>query len=159
LISSPRVVTANGKQATIEQGREIPYQTSSGNNGTNTQFKKAVLSLTVSPQITPDNRVIMDLNVTNDSQGANVSTGTGGSAPAIDTRRLDTQVLIRSGDTVVLGGVFQRESTNAASKVPLLGDLPLLGFLFHNSNRSDVKRELLIFVTPKVLQEGLQVKS
>ena len=156
VISSPRVVTANGKQATIEQGREIPYQTSSGNTGTNTQFKKAVLSLTVSPQITPDNRVIMDLNVTNDSQGENVTTGTG-SAPAIDTRKLDTQVLIRSGDTVVLGGVFQRESSSGASKVPLLGDIPLLGFLFRNGTRSDTKRELLIFVTPKVLQEGLKV--
>ncbi|NGY06501.1 type IV pilus secretin PilQ [Solimonas terrae] len=156
VISSPRVVTANGKQATIEQGREIPYQTSSGNSGTNTQFKKAVLSLTVSPQITPDNRVIMDLNVTNDSQGENVTTGSG-SAPAIDTRKLDTQVLIRSGDTVVLGGVFQRESTTGASKVPLLGDVPLLGFLFRNSSKSDTKRELLIFVTPKVLQDGLKV--
>lgn len=156
VISSPRVVTANGKQATIEQGREIPYQTSSGNTGTNTQFKKAVLSLTVAPQITPDNRVIMDLNVTNDSQGENVTTGTG-SAPAIDTRKLDTQVLIRSGDTVVLGGVFQRETSDSASKVPLLGDIPLLGFLFRNSDRSDTKRELLIFVTPKVLQEGLKV--
>lgn len=156
VISTPRVVTANGKQALIEQGREIPYQTSSGNNGTNTQFKKAVLSLTVSPQITPDNRVIMDLNVTNDSQGANVTTA-GGTAPAIDTRRLDTQVLIKSGETVVLGGVFQRETTNSASKVPLLGDIPLLGALFRNNQRSDVKRELLIFVTPKVLQEGLAV--
>lgn len=156
VISSPRVVTANGKQATIEQGREIPYQTSSGNTGTNTSFKKAVLSLTVAPQITPDNRVIMDLNVTNDSQGENVTTGTG-SAPAIDTRKLDTQVLIRSGDTVVLGGVFQRESTTGASKVPLLGDIPLLGFLFRNDSRSDTKRELLIFVTPKVLQDGLKV--
>jgi type IV pilus assembly protein PilQ len=157
LISSPRVVTANGKQAVIEQGREIPYVTSSGNNGANTQFKKAVLSLTVSPQITPDNRVIMDLNVTNDSQGADVNVGTGGSAPAIDTRKLDTQVLIRSGDTVVLGGVFQRETTTAKSKVPLLGDIPLLGFLFSNDNKTDAKRELLIFVTPRVLQEGLKV--
>ncbi|WP_028081135.1 type IV pilus secretin PilQ [Solimonas soli] len=157
VISSPRVVTANGKQAVIEQGQEIPYVTSSGNQGANTQFKKAVLSLTVSPQITPDNRVIMDLNVTNDSVGSDVNTGTGGQAPAIDTRKLDTQVLIRSGDTVVLGGIFQRSRTNSQSKVPLLGDIPLLGFLFSNSDRSDTKRELLIFVTPKVLQEGLKV--
>ena len=156
VISTPRVVTANGKQAMIEQGREIPYQTSSGNSGTNTQFKKAVLSLTVSPQITPDNRVIMDLNVTNDTQGANVQTGAG-TAPAIDTRRVDTQVLIKSGETVVLGGVFQRETISGSGKVPLLGDIPLLGVLFRNSNRSDTKRELLIFVTPKVLQEGLTV--
>ncbi|NKF21160.1 type IV pilus secretin PilQ [Solimonas marina] len=157
VISSPRVVTANGKQATIEQGQEIPYQTSSSNSGTNTQFKKAVLSLTVAPQITPDNRVIMDLNVTNDSKGTDVNTGTGGTAPAIDTRKLDTQVLVRSGDTVVLGGVFQHSTTDSTSKVPLLGDIPLLGFLFRNSDKEDSKRELLIFVTPKVLQEGLKV--
>jgi type IV pilus assembly protein PilQ len=154
VISTPRVVTANGKQATIEQGREIPYQTSSGNTGTQTQFKKAVLSLTVTPQITPDNRVVMDLSVSNDSQGENVTTGTG-SAPAIDTRKVDTQVLIRSGETVVLGGVFQEESSESTAKVPLLGDIPLLGHLFRNSTRSKNKRELLIFVTPKVLQEGL----
>lgn len=157
VISSPRVVTANGKQAIIEQGQEIPYVTSSGNQGSNTQFKKAVLSLTVTPQITPDNRVIMDLNVTNDSRGSDVNTGTGGQAPAIDTRKLDTQVLIRSGDTVVLGGIFQRTRNDSQSKVPLLGDIPLLGFLFSNSDRSDTKRELLIFVTPKVLQEGLKI--
>jgi type IV pilus assembly protein PilQ len=156
VISTPRVVTANGKQATIEQGREIPYQSSSGNSGTQTQFKKAVLSLIVTPQITPDNRVVMDLGVTNDSQGENVATGVG-QAPAIDTRRLDTQVLIRSGETVVLGGVFQQENRNSTGKVPFLGDIPLLGNLFRNSTRSDTKRELLIFVTPKVLQEGLKV--
>ncbi len=157
VISTPRIVTANGKQATIEQGREIPYQTSSGNTGATTSFKKAVLSLIVTPQITPDDRVVMDLAVTNDSQGEDVSTGLG-SAPAIDTRRLDTQVLIRSGETVVLGGVFQQENRHAAGKVPLLGDIPLLGALFRNSSRSDNKRELLIFVTPRVLQEGLSVK-
>ena len=157
IISTPRVVTANGKQAVIEQGREIPYQSSSGNAGTQTQFKKAVLSLSVSPQITPDNRVIMDLSVTNDSQGEDVNTGVG-SAPAIDTRRLDTQVLIASGETVVLGGVFQEETRRSSAKVPFLGDIPLLGTLFRNNSRSDNKRELLIFVTPRVLQEGLVVQ-
>ncbi|MEQ1440524.1 type IV pilus secretin PilQ [Fontimonas sp. SYSU GA230001] len=157
LISTPRVVTANGKEAVIEQGREIPYQTSSGNQGTQTQFKKAVLSLTVTPQITPDNRVVMDLAVTNDSQGENVNTGLG-SAPAIDTRKLNTQVLIKSGETVVLGGVFQEESQRSSAKVPLLGDVPLLGALFKNTRTSQNKRELLIFVTPRVLQEGLAVK-
>lgn len=157
VISTPRVVTANGKQALIEQGREIPYQSSSGNTGTQTQFKKAVLSLTVTPQITPDNRVVMDLSVTNDSQGENVNTGVG-SAPAIDTRRLETQVLIKSGETVVLGGVFQDESTKGASKVPFLGDVPMIGRLFRSDSSSRNKRELLIFVTPRVLQEGLAVK-
>ncbi len=157
VISTPRVVTANGKQAVIEQGREIPYLSSSGNTGAQTQFKKAVLSLTVSPQITPDNRVVMDLAVTNDSQGEDVNTSLGGSAPAIDTRRLETQVLIKSGETIVLGGVFQEESTKSASKVPLLGDIPLLGVLFRSDSTSRNKRELLIFVTPRVLQEGLAV--
>jgi type IV pilus assembly protein PilQ len=157
VISTPRVVTANGKQAVIEQGREIPYQSTSGNAGTQTQFKKAVLSLTVNPQITPDDRVVLDLSVTNDSQGENVNTGVG-SAPAIDTRRLDTQVLIGSGETVVLGGVFQEEKTNSAAKIPFLGDIPLIGSLFRNSSRNSNKRELLIFVTPRVLQEGLSVK-
>lgn len=157
VISTPRVVTANGKQAVIEQGREIPYQSSSGNAGTQTEFKKAVLSLTVNPQITPDNRVVLDLSVTNDSQGENVNTGVG-SAPAIDTRRLDTQVLIGSGETVVLGGVFQEESRRSSAKVPMLGDIPLLGRLFRRDSSAANKRELLIFVTPRVLQEGLSVK-
>ena len=136
---------------------EIPYQSSSGNTGTQTQFKKAVLSLTVTPQITPDNRVVMDLSVTNDSQGENVNTGVG-SAPAIDTRRLETQVLIKSGETVVLGGVFQDESSKGATKVPFLGDVPMIGRLFRSDSNSRNKRELLIFVTPRVLQEGLAVK-
>ncbi|MEW6168674.1 MAG: type IV pilus secretin PilQ [Pseudomonadota bacterium] len=157
VISTPRVVTANGKQAVIEQGREIPYQSFSGNQGTQTEFKKAVLSLTVTPQITPDNRVVMDLSVTNDSQGEDVNTGVG-SAPAIDTRRLDTQVLITSGETVVLGGVFQEENRRSNAKVPLLGDIPLIGSLFSNNIRSQNKRELLIFVTPRVLREGLAVQ-
>jgi len=154
LISTPRVITANGKQATIEQGREIPYQEAASSGAATVSFKKAVLSLSVTPQITPDNRVVMDLAVTNDSQGQNVSTGLG-SAPAIDTRRLTTQVLVRSGETVVLGGVFQQDNRSSQAKVPLLGDIPLLGFLFRNDIKSSNKRELLIFVTPKVLQEGL----
>jgi type IV pilus assembly protein PilQ len=157
VISTPRVITANGKQASIEQGREIPYEQAASSGATTIQFKKAVLSLTVTPQITPDSRVVMDLAVTNDSQGTNVSTGSG-QAPAIDTRRLTTQVLIKSGETVVLGGVFQQESTATAAKVPLLGDIPLIGFLFRSDTRSTVKRELLIFVTPKVLREGLKLE-
>jgi type IV pilus assembly protein PilQ len=158
VISTPRVITANGKQASIEQGREIPYQESASSGATSVSFKKAVLSLSVTPQITPDDRVVMDLAVTNDSQGENVSTGLG-SAPAIDTRRLNTQVLIRSGETVVLGGVFQQENSSSRAKVPLLGDIPLIGALFRNDIKSSNKRELLIFVTPKVLQEGLQTNN
>ena len=156
VVSTPRVITANGKQAEIEQGREIPYQTSSGTSGTTTSFKKASLRLAVTPQITPDNRVLMDLEVTNDTQGTNVSTGAG-SAPAIDTRRVTTQVLVKTGETVVLGGVYQQDSGKDVTKVPFFGDIPVLGHLFRNDTNNTNKRELLIFVTPKILQEGLRV--
>ena len=156
VVSTPRVITANGKQAEIEQGREIPYQTSSGTTGTTTSFKKASLRLAVTPQITPDNRVLMDLEVTNDTQGTNVSTGAG-SAPAIDTRRVTTQVLVKTGETVVLGGVYQQDSGKDVTKVPFFGDIPVLGHLFRNDTTNTNKRELLIFVTPKILQEGLRV--
>jgi type IV pilus assembly protein PilQ len=157
VISTPRVITANGKQASIEQGREIPFQTTAGGNQNATvEFKKAVLSLTVTPQITPDNRILMDLDVTNDTVGQNVPVAGGGSAPSIDTRKVTTQVLVRTGDTIVLGGIFEQSTRNDASKVPLLGDIPVLGALFRSRSRENIKRELLIFVTPKMLQEGLR---
>ena len=152
VISTPRVITANGKKALIEQGQEIPYQSSSANTGTNVQFKKAVLSLDVTPQITPDNRVLMDLEVRNDSAGT-VTQG----VPSIDTKRVTTQVLIKTGETVVLGGVYQQTNTKSISKIPLLGDVPLLGSLFRNDLNTATKRELLIFITPKILQDGLKV--
>lgn len=156
VVSTPRVITANGKEATVEQGREIPYLEASSSGASAISFKKAVLSLTVTPQITPDNRVMMDLRITNDSQGQNVALGLG-SAPAIDTRRLNTNVLVKTGETVVLGGVFDQTNTDTTTKVPLLGDIPLLGNLFRNNAKNNNKRELLIFVTPKILQEGLRV--
>ena len=152
VVSTPRVITANGKKALIEQGQEIPYQSSSANAGTNVQFKKAVLSLDVTPQITPDNRVLMDLEITNDSPGA-VTQG----IPSIDTKHVTTQVLVKTGETVVLGGVYQQNNANSASKVPLLGDIPLLGVLFRHDLSTATKRELLIFITPKILQDGLKV--
>jgi len=157
VISSPRVITANGKQASIEQGREIPYQNSTSSGATAVQFKKAVLSLNVTPQITPDNRVIMDLAVTNDTQGTDVNTGNGGSAPAIDTRKVNTQVLVDNGQTVVLGGIYEQTSNGSITKVPFLGDIPLLGALFRTTAKSVNKTELLIFITPKILSEGLKV--
>jgi type IV pilus assembly protein PilQ len=157
IISTPRVITANGKKAFVEQGREIPYLEASSSGATSISFKKAVLSLSVTPQITPDNRILMDLDVTNDAQGQNVALGLG-TAPAIDTRRLSTQVLVKTGDTVVLGGVFEQTTSDDRSKVPLLGDIPLIGRLFSNDRRNNSKRELLIFVTPKTLQEGLSVE-
>ena len=157
VISSPRVITANGKQAAIEQGREIPFQNATSSGATAVQFKKAVLSLNVTPQITPDNRVIMDLAVTNDSQGANVAQSGGGSAPAIDTRKVTTQVLVDNGQTVVLGGIYEQTSNDSVTKVPLLGDVPLLGALFRTKSKVQNKTELLIFITPKILSEGLKV--
>jgi len=117
-----------------------------------------VLSLSVTPQITPDGRIIMDLAVHDDSVGQNVSTGTGGSVPSINTREVDTQVLVDNGQTVVLGGVYQQTVNKNVSKVPLLGDLPLLGFLFRNTQLQNQKQELLIFITPKILTGELNAK-
>lgn len=156
VVSSPRVITANGKEALVEQGREIPYLEASSSGAATISFRKAVLSLNVTPQITPDNRVMMDLKVTNDTQGQNVALGLG-SAPSIDERRLNTSVLVKSGETVVLGGVFVQENIDNTTKVPILGDIPLIGNLFKNTQKDDNKRELLIFVTPKILQDGLRV--
>ena len=132
IISSPRLITTNKKPAYIEQGTEIPYLESSSSGATSVTFKKAVLSLKVTPQITPDNRLVLDLSVTQDRPGQVVKTGTG-EAVAIDTQRIGTQVLVNNGETVVLGGIFQHSITNSVDKVPLLGDLPLLGALFRRS--------------------------
>jgi type IV pilus assembly protein PilQ len=156
VLSTPRVVTANSKQASIEQGVEIPYQEASSSGATSTSFKKAVLALQVTPQITPDDRIIMDLNVKNDSRGQDVNSGFG-QIPSIDTREVTTQVLVQNGETVVLGGVYQQTQSFSVTKVPLLGDLPLLGYLFRTTNAVNNKRELLIFVTPKILGEGIRV--
>lgn len=154
IISAPRLITANQREATIEQGVEIPYQESASSGATTTQFKKAVLSLKVTPQITPDNRVILDLTVAKDSVGELVPSATGGFVPSIDTREIVTQVLVNDGQTVVLGGILETERRNAENKVPLLGDVPILGRLFKQTSYSDDKRELLIFVTPRILREG-----
>ena len=156
VLSTPRVVTANSKQASIEQGVEIPYQEASSSGATSVSFKKAVLSLEVTPQITPDDRIIMDLQVKNDSRGQDVNSGLG-QVPSIDTREVKTQVLVQNGETVVLGGVYQQTQSISVTKVPLLGDLPLLGYLFRTTSSVNNKRELLIFVTPKILGEGIRV--
>ena len=157
IISSPRVITANQKEAVIEQGVEIPYQEAASSGATTTQFKKAVLSLTVTPQITPDDRIIMDLQVTQDTVGEFVPSATGGLVPSIDTRKVLTQVLVNDGETVVLGGIFETEMRDEEDKVPLLGDIPGVGRLFKRTNTSSAKRELLIFVTPKILREGSNI--
>src|ERR1700761_7137895 len=153
-ISSPRVITANQKQATIMQGVEIPYQESASSGATTTQFKNAVLSLKVTPLITPDNRVILDLDVSDDTVGQQVTSATGGSVPSIDTRQIQTQVLVGDGQTVVLGGILETTKSYAANKVPWLGDIPILGNLFKSTTNINNKTELLIFIAPKILREG-----
>lgn len=152
--STPRVITANQREAIIEQGVEIPYQESASSGATTTKFKKAVLSLKVTPQITPDDRVILDLTVTKDSVGQLVPSATGGFVPSIDTRNIQTQVLVKDGQTVVLGGIMEAERRESVKKVPGLGDVPVLGGLFKSRNKVNNRDELLIFVTPKILREG-----
>lgn len=154
IVSSPRVITANQREASIEQGVEIPYQQAASSGATTTQFKKAVLALRVKPQITPDNRIILDLTISKDSVGQLVASATGGNVPSIDTRVIQTQVLVNDGQTVVLGGIMETEQRESEKKVPFLGDVPGLGHLFKSKTRSNNKKELLIFVTPKILREG-----
>ena len=135
IISSPRIITANQKQATISQGVEIPYQESASSGATTTQFKDAVLKLKVTPLITPDNRVILDLDVSDDAVGQQVTSATGGSVPSIDTRQIITQVLVNDGQTVVLGGILETTKSHSANKVPFFGDIPFLGALFKQHDR------------------------
>lgn len=150
IIASPRITTANQKEAYIEQGTEIPYVESASSGATSVQFKKAVLGLTVTPQITPDNRVILDLVITQNTRGETVSTPTG-PAVSIDTQEISTQVLVENGETIVLGGIYQQQILNDISKVPLLGDIPYVGVLFRTDSQVNEKRELLIFVTPRIV--------
>ena len=153
VIASPRITVANQQESYIEQGTEIPFVQATSSGATSVEFKKAVLSLRATPQITPDNRIILDLVVTQDTQGQTVSTSTG-PAVAIDTQEISTQVLVENGETIVLGGIFQQTTNNNKSQVPLLGDLPVVGRLFKNSQEEIEKRELLIFVTPKILTDN-----
>jgi type IV pilus assembly protein PilQ len=157
IVSTPRVITANQKEARIEQGVEIPYQESASSGATTTQFKKAVLSLTVTPQITPDNNIIMDLLVSKDNVGELTPSATGGFVPSIDTRSVETQVLVRDGQTVVLGGIYETERRETVNKVPYLGDIPGIGVLFRSKSNISNKAELLIFVTPRILTEGSSI--
>ncbi|MEM7418935.1 MAG: type IV pilus secretin PilQ family protein [Pseudomonadota bacterium] len=152
IIASPRITVANQHEAYIEQGTEIPYVQATSSGATSVEFKKAVLSLKVTPHITPDNRIILDLVVTQDTRGETVSTSTG-DAVAIDTQEIKTQVLVENGETIVLGGIFQQTSSDGVTKVPLFGDLPVVGALFRNTSQLQQKRELLIFVTPKIVTE------
>jgi len=156
VISMPRVITANQQEATIKQGVEIPYQQASSSGATNVQFKDAVLQLKVTPLITPDDRVSLSLEVTQDNVGE-IFTGIGGAQiPSIDTRSIQTQVLVNNGDTVVLGGIMEQNNRTTKNRVPFLGELPGIGALFRNTDVETKKGELLIFVTPQILKDSLQ---
>lgn len=153
IVSSPRLVTADRVEAVIEDGQEIPYQESNPNGATSISFKKAVLSLKVTPQITPDGNVIMDLKVNKDSRGVETING-----PAIDTKQVQTRVLVENGGTVVIGGIYLESTTNVTDQVPLLGDIPLLGNLFKHRSKTKEKRELLVFISPKILSGELTLQ-
>jgi type IV pilus assembly protein PilQ len=156
VVSSPRVVTGDNQKAHIEQGTEIPYVTpGSANNPATVQFKKAVLSLSVTPQITPDNRIIMTVEVRKDSVGQMVNLGGGFQVPSIDTRNVTTQIAVNNGDTAVIGGIYEETVNNTIDKVPFLGDVPILGYLFKTTGRTSEKQELLIFLTPRVIRESI----
>ena len=157
VISTPRVIASNQTTARIEQGTEIPFQSATSSGATDVEFKKAVLSLEVTPQITPDDRVSMKLVVTNDSVGEEVPSGFGGFIPSIDTNEVETDVLVDNGQTIVLGGVYQQNSSNAISRVPFFGDLPFVGVLFRNTATENNKSELLVFITPKIIDEQLKL--
>ncbi|MFZ5724496.1 MAG: type IV pilus secretin PilQ [Pseudomonadota bacterium] len=149
IVATPKVLTTDQQQATIASGTQLPYQEASSSGATSTSFKDAELKLSVKPQITPDGKIIMTLNVNNDSLGGFTPDG----LPIINTNRVDTVVLVNDGDTVVLGGIFKNETATTVVKTPLLGDLPLIGRLFRKDVRRDTKAELLIFITPKVVKD------
>ncbi len=152
IISSPRVITSNQQEATIQQGVEIPYQEASSSGATSVSFKEAVLQLKVTPQITPDDRIIMDLKVNKDSVGE-VYAG----VPSIDTRNVSTRVLVDNGETLVLGGIYEQERSKQTERVPFFGSLPGVGWLFKTEAKTDQKQELLIFVTPKIIKQAISL--
>jgi type IV pilus assembly protein PilQ len=153
IVSQPRVITADGQTASIQSGTEIPYQEASSSGATSISFKSAVLRLEVTPQITPDDRIIMDLKINQDSIGEVTAAG-----PTIDTNALETQVLVENGETIVLGGIFRSEETFATTKTPFFGDIPLIGVLFRRTEHSESKAELLIFITPRLVKDTLSTR-
>jgi type IV pilus assembly protein PilQ len=155
IVSSPRVVTADQMEATIEQGTEIPYQKSTSSGATSIEFKKAVMSLNVKPQITPEGKVILDLKVNKDSIGVTTLSG-----PSIDTKKVNTQVLVENGGTVAIGGIVAEEDRTTVTKVPFFGDIPIIGYLFRQTSKSSSKKELIVLITPKiVMEDGTLVKG
>ena len=157
VVSNPRVVTSDNQKAVIEQGTEIPYITpASGASATPAiTFKKAVLSLAVTPQITPDGKIIMLLEIKKDAIGQLIQLPGGSTVPTIDTKSVTTQIAVNNGDTAVLGGIYEEDTRNDTTKVPWLGDLPVLGNLFKTNSKSAAKTELLIFITPRVVSDSI----
>ncbi|TSP10825.1 type IV pilus secretin PilQ [Cupriavidus campinensis] len=153
IISSPRVVTANNIKALIEQGTELPYQSATSSGATSVQFRKANLKLEVTPQITPEGNVLLDVDVNKDSVGIQTTNGF-----AIDTKHVQTQVLVENGGTVVIGGIYSQEESNNYNKVPFLGDIPVLGYLFKNNAKVNNRTELLVFLTPRILNDNVSLK-
>ncbi len=153
IVSQPRVITADGQTASIQTGTEIPYQEASSSGSSSVSFKAAVLKLEVTPQITPDDRIIMDLKINQDSVG-DVFNG----VPSINTNSVETQVLVENGETIVLGGIFRSTETNSITKTPFFGDLPLIGVLFRRTEHVEVKAELLIFITPRLVKDTLSTR-
>ena len=147
IVSTPRVLTQDRKEAIIESGTEVPYQEASSSGATSTSFKKAVLGMTVTPNITPDGQIIMDIKINKDS----VNSDCRATEPCINTQRLNTNVMVEDGGTLILGGIYEEENSESVSKVPLLGDIPVVGNLFKSRTRSDKKTELLIFITPRIV--------
>jgi Type II secretory pathway, component HofQ len=148
IVSSPRLITADQTKALIEQGTEYPYAITAPNGATSVAFKKAVLKLEVTPQITPEGNIILDLDVNKDSRGETTTQGV-----AIDTKHVKTQVLVENGGTVVIGGIFSLDESDQVNKVPLLGDIPVMGNLFKNKTKQSTKQEMLVFITPKIIQD------
>ncbi len=155
VVSQPKVITGDKQEASIKSGTEIPYQEAASSGATTTSFKEAVLELDVTPNITPDDRILLDLDIKQDSVGDLVPSGRGGFIPSIDTTQLETQVLVGNGETVVLGGVFKTEDLETVNKVPFFGDIPYIGAFFRNETNSKTKTETLIFITPKILADTL----
>jgi type IV pilus assembly protein PilQ len=153
IISSPRVITADNVEANIEQGTEIPYQIATPSGATSISFRKATLSLKVKPQITPDDNIIMKLDVHKDSVGQQTTAG-----PSIDTKQVTTEVLVENGGSVGIGGIYTQDESTQMQKIPVLGDIPFVGFFFRNERRFNDRRELLVFVTPRILKDNLSLR-
>ncbi|HET9403207.1 MAG TPA: type IV pilus secretin PilQ, partial [Burkholderiales bacterium] len=154
IVSSPRVITSDQVEATIEQGTEIPYQQATSSGATSVAFKKATLSLKVKPQVTPDDNVIMNLRINKDSVSPLAT-----NPPAVDTKQIVTEVLVENGGTVVIGGIYTQDESSGTNKVPVLGDLPYVGFLFKQTLKRDDRRELLIFISPRILKDGMTLRQ